>query len=274
MNPEEVAGTTVCTIVVPCFNEVKRLAVQEFEAFCSTDPHIKFLFVNDGSGDGTLEVLQLLKERCPRHVDFLNKEVNQGKAEAVRSGLLHAIRAAGRPKFVGYLDADLATPLNEMVRLLSIFEAHPEVLMLLGSRVRLMGRSIRRRAARHYSGRIFATLASLTLELPVYDTQCGAKLLRVTPTLAELLSTPFISKWVFDVELLSRLLATTEALPEASQSILYEEPLLSWRDVDGSKLNVLDSLRSLIDLVRIRRAAGKGQTPLSLDSSVASDSMR
>ena len=61
------------------------------------------------------------------------------------------------------------------------------------------------RRARHYVGRLFATASSLILDMTVYDTQCGAKVLRAGPALRAALATPFHSRWAFDVELLGRL---------------------------------------------------------------------
>ena len=121
----------------------------------------------------------------------------------------------------------------------------------MGSRVRLLGRTIARSPVRHYLGRVFATFASLALDLPVYDTQCGAKVIRVTPGLLAALARPFRSAWVLDVELIGRLLqgsATAEPVPA---SAFEEVPLLEYRDAPGSKVGLRGKLRALADVIVI-----------------------
>ena len=113
----------------------------------------------------------------------------------------------------------------------------PAVEFVLGSRVMLMGRDIRRKATRHYLGRVFATAVSHALDLPVYDTQCGAKILRVNAATATLFDPPFRSAWIFDVELIARYLRLPVAPGEpARRDRLYELVLPAWHDRPGSKL--------------------------------------
>jgi hypothetical protein len=64
---------------------------------------------------------------------------------------------------------------------------------------------------------------------------------------------PFLSRWAFDVELLGRLLIGSEVAPPIAAGTVWEEPLLAWRDVKGSKLDTRQMSRALVDLARIER---------------------
>lgn len=235
-------------IVVPCYNEEVRLPVEAFRAF----PGVEFLFVNDGSRDGTLRVLESLRDADPSRFSVLNLEKNSGKAEAVRRGILAAMDRS--PALTGFWDADLATPLGEIPLFLEIFESRPEIEMVFAARVRLLGRNISRRARRHYVGRAGATLISQTLGLAVYDTQCGAKLFRVSDAMREIFARPFLSRWIFDVEIIARLVQQRGR--DGAARAIYELPIREWHDVKGSKVRGTDFLRALRDLWRIRRAYG------------------
>jgi glycosyltransferase involved in cell wall biosynthesis len=232
-NPSRPA-LTHSIVVVPCYNEARRLNTRAFTQFRSSGHWVEFLFVNDGSVDDTLDVLQRLRCASPDTIRVRDQQPNQGKAEAVRSGMLEALD--GDADFVGYWDADLATPLSALPDFLNVFEDRPGVDVVLGSRVKLLGRTIERHAWRHYLGRVFATLVSQLLRLAVYDTQCGAKLFRATPELRRVLARPFTTAWLFDVEILARLIAENPGGTDAVADSLYELPLNEWRDVPGSKL--------------------------------------
>lgn len=183
---------------------------------------------------------------------MLDVQPNGGKGEAVRRGMLHAL-ASTPNAFTGFWDADLATPLEAVPKFLRVFEQEPAVDVVFGARIRLLGRHVSRNPARHYAGRVFATAVSLSLGLPIYDTQCGAKLFRPTPLLHRVLAQPFESRWIFDVEILARSLAAWKRNGENPGDKLYELPLDTWVDVAGSKLRARDFSRSFTDLLKIRR---------------------
>ena len=247
---EPISHGTDVVIVVPCFDEGKRLHGEAFLACASALPRVRFLFVDDGSRDDTRVVLDALRARAPAVVDVLPLETNGGKAEAVRRGVLQAL--GGLPYAVGYWDADLATPLDELGRFVELLERRPEVVMVMGSRVALLGRDIRRSPLRHYLGRLFATAASWILGLPVYDTQCGAKLFRADAVREGIFDIPFATRWLLDIEILQRLLRVRRALgPGEAAAGFHELPLEAWRDVRGSKLSGPQMLRAAIDLVRL-----------------------
>lgn len=241
-----------CTIVVPCYNEEQRFPFDAFTRFCASTPGVRFLLVNDGSKDGTIAVLRRAAEAAPERTGVLDLTVNGGKAEAVRAGILKALDDPDC-RFVGFWDADLATPLDAIEELAAVLEARPEIAMVFGARVKLMGRSIDRRGARHYLGRCFATVVSIVLRLPIYDTQCGAKIFRVTPSTRELFAAKFCSRWVFDVEIIARFIRQNRYDRALVQNSIYEFPLRQWRDVDGSRLRPKDFVRAFFDVLKIHR---------------------
>jgi dolichyl-phosphate beta-glucosyltransferase len=244
------------TLVVPCYNEERRLDVEAFRQVSVADHDVHFLLVNDGSRDGTLRLLETLRDSDPKRFAVLDLEQNSGKAEAVRRGFLAALDQG--PDYIGFWDADLATPLDELPGFLEILTSRSSIHLVMGARVRLLGREISRRPARHYFGRVGATLISSSLGLAVYDTQCGAKIFRSSDTLRDVFSQPFLSRWIFDVEIIARYVARWGR--DAVAGSVYELPVMRWHDVTGSNVKSHDFLRALADLWKIRRAYRKQKT--------------
>ena len=241
-------------VVVPCFNEAQRLNTGAFTQFRANGHWVEFLFVNDGSTDATLDTLTQARCVSPDTIRVRDQQPNRGKAEAVRGGMLEAMATGA--DYVGYWDADLATPLAELPRFLDVLDERPAVDVVLGSRVKLLGRTIERHAWRHYLGRVFATLVSQLLRLAVYDTQCGAKVFRASDELRRVLAEPFRTAWLFDVEILARLIAADAAGTSAVARRLYELPLTEWRDVPGSKLTRAAYTRAATSIFTLYRTYG------------------
>lgn len=236
-------------LVIPCYNEANRLRLHEFRAALDAMPWLTLLFVDDGSTDQTATLLGTFSDLCGPRTSILTLGTNSGKGEAVRVGLQEALR---RSSLVGYWDADLAAPLQEVALLRDTLTSRPDIDWVWGIRLRSLGRNIQRKPLRHLLGRLFATTTSLMLRIPVYDSQCGAKLFRSGAALNYALSTAFSARWIFDVELLARgtFLAPRAGIESAR---VLEQPLDTWTHQPGSKLRPVDFVRAVAELAGIVR---------------------
>lgn len=233
-------------VVVPCYNEENRLQQEAYLLLASRQPNTIFLFVNDGSQDKTQKILETLHSRSENCV-FLNLLQNVGKAEAVRQGILYAISQYNDIQSVSFYDADMATPYEDMQLMIQQL-INKSRLMVVGCRFRHLGGYVERKFSRFLMGRLFATMAANILKLPVYDTQCGAKVFSVEAA-QHIFKESFISKWLFDVELFARLIDIYgyDKVLKNTQ----EYPLTAWYDVAGSKLNIKSILRQPLNLMKI-----------------------
>lgn len=235
------------TIVIPCYNEAERLNKDVFLAYLDGHPEVGLVFVNDGSSDRTLEMLMAMAEAHPQ-VHYLDVQPNGGKAEAVRRGMLHAAEHF-HSEYIGFWDADLATPLYEIDNFLAKARGH-HFDMITGLRLMRLGAQVSRKSSRHYLGRVFATAASVSLKLPVYDTQCGAKMF-VKDVVEDLFRQPFVTNWLFDVELFARYVQQHGR--ENAKTRICEYPLQEWKEVGNSRLKLRDFAFAPYKLFKIKR---------------------
>ena len=238
-------------IIVPCYNESKRLNAGAFIRYAEKNKWVYFIFVNDGSSDDTFEIINYMCGSNSGQILCLNRKTNVGKAEAVRQGFLKAMDLDFNT--IGYWDADLATPLNVIGKLCVLLEEE-KILAAFGARVKLLGYRIDRKPLRHYLGRLFATCASYVLGLPIYDTQCGAKIFKNNSDLRKVFSTSFTVKWIFDVEILARFGVVLQNKGVGSlENYAIEYPLKEWIHMDGSKVKAVDFFKGATELFKIYR---------------------
>ncbi len=253
----EVTGGMV--VVVPCFNEERRLDESAFLEL-GREERLTVLFVDDGSRDGTRELLLRMADRSDS-IEVLSLPRNVGKGEAIRQGVLRSMEQ--HASLVGYLDADLAAPPREILRMQMILDSQPGLSVVMGSRISRLGSNIDRKGIRHAIGRVYATGASLALGIPVYDTQCGAKVFRVSPSVAAAFAKPFGFSWAFDVQVISRLLIGTASVPGLPLGEFLEVPLEVWRDVPDSTVGTWAGISAFLGLIPVavaRRRAAKNRS--------------
>jgi len=242
----EPAATRRVSFVVPAYDEERRLGMtlDRLIDFLSRQPYdSELIVVDDGSRDGTAAIARAAAARAvPRvTVRLLQHERNRGKGAAVRTGILDA---TDDPVF--YLDADLATPPEEIPKLLAALDAGHD--LAIGVRIQPDGYDMRESepAFRRIGGKLFTAVRKRLLLSDIHDTQCGFKAFRKEAA-QRLFPLQRLDGWAFDAELLfmaERLGLTIAQIP------------VEWRHVEGSRFQVTirSAFHELRDLARIRWA--------------------
>jgi glycosyltransferase involved in cell wall biosynthesis len=218
------------SIIIPCYNEEKRLNPEIIINFLQNKLNIFLFFVNDGSTDNTVQILESIRKQFPERVFLLNKKKREGKGAAVREGLLESAKN-NKIQFHGFIDADLSVSLKEFFRLYEIMSGSDKKF-ITGSRIKKLGSTIIRNEWRHFYSRIIATFVGFTTKLDVYDTQCSAKIFH-TQIITDIFNERFRTKWLFDVEIFYRIQMRIGPL----EKVALEEPLLEWIEIKDSKIN-------------------------------------
>lgn len=234
----------VC-IIIPCYNEEKGISISEYSRFIDNTSDTFICFINDGSTDNTLKILNNLRDKFPTKIDIISLEKNVGKAEAVRTGM-NFCNSNYQHELIGYLDADLATTLEEFNDLGPYI--NEEIIFCFNSRIRKIGSTIERKQGRFLTGRVVATFISNILGVKVYDTQCGSKLFTRELSM-QLFQKEFISKWLFDVELFHRMLIIFGR--EKALKKMKEIPLKLWVEKGDSKVKMTYFFKLWFDLYKI-----------------------
>jgi CheY-like chemotaxis protein len=235
-------------VVIPCYNEESRLKEAEFANFVNNNHGYLLCFVNDGSTDGTLEVLNKFKLAYPDTIEVYDCAQNGGKAEAVRQGILHLIKDPSLD-YIGFLDADLSTNFDDFEDLTETI-SHSDFKLVAGSRINRMGAQIIKQSSRGFISKGINFLIRKILGMEFQDTQCGAKVM--TREVAEnLFNTPFLTRWIFDVEIFLRMKQFYGK--DKAPLLICEQPLKRWVHEDGSKLSFKDSIKIFSQLIKIVR---------------------
>jgi dolichyl-phosphate beta-glucosyltransferase len=229
-------------IAIPAYNEGLRLPhylPRLCEALAGSSLTWRITIIDDGSREEDSRRMRECARLCGEQIRFHRLPINLGKGGAVYA----AWDLTDDSEWVGLLDADGSIPPQEVIRVLSMLTQEDPPDAFFASRCKILGRTVHRSWLRHICGRVFATLVAVMTRIPVYDSQCGFKLVRrkfyeaVRSRLCE-------KRFAFDVELLV-------ALRRAGARII--EVPIDWFDVPGSKLHFLrDSAQMLAAVIRMR----------------------
>jgi dolichyl-phosphate beta-glucosyltransferase len=237
-------------MIVPCFNEEKRINLDYWNKL-SEIPNVHWIFVNDGSSDGTKSLLNQIKNSS-----VINLESNSGKAEAIRKGILETFNKNQSEIFqFGYLDADSAFEIEDVKNVIKLsFSKESTYDSYWGSRVALSGRNITRNDLRHILSRILITIFGYRMGNLPYDPQTGFKVFKFNNEQMAIFDKNFKTKWFVDLEILLRF-----KVLNGKDMKTWEEPVNTWKDIEGSKirgLEIITVFRDLIKILIIIRKAG------------------
>jgi len=233
-------------VVIPCYDEEKRLLSKEFTDFIDKNSGYHLCFVNDGSKDNTLKVLNNLRKGREDFITVYDCKKNEGKAEAVRLGMLYLAKQDGLD-YIGFLDADLSTDLSDFDDLVSTIE-NSDYKIVSGSRISRMGADITKSSGRSIISLFINYIIRRILKMDFNDTQCGAKIFH-KDVIDITFKDKFVTQWIFDVEIFKRM--TLHFGLNKAKEILCEQPLKRWIHADGSKLSMKDSIKIVGQLALI-----------------------
>ena len=238
-------------LVIPHYNDTKRLEPFLQGLVECLPPYFSILISDDGSHPAEREGLSELIRRSisenngnrPLVLQPIFIDKNTGKGGAVRRGWDQSTN--GEYSIVAFVDADGSVSAGEIMRSEKYLRDNIESLdALFGSRIKMLGKSLKRSVKRHISGRVFATLVSVIGKVPAYDTQCGLKILK-RDTFQSIRPDLETDGFAFDVEVCLLLL---------KQGYKLEEFPISWHDTPGSKVSLIyDSIRMGVEVFRISK---------------------
>ena len=251
--------TPFLTLVIPTYNEEKRMpsTLETVVSYLAKQEYTsEILIVDDGSSDATRQVVTSFiaqhQDQGPPRVHLIEND-HRGKGYTVRTGMLR-----GTGKYILFTDADLATPISEVGKMIGSLETGADVA--IGTREGIGASRLDEPFHRHVMGRIFNLMVRLISGLQFQDTQCGFKGFRreaahdlfgrVQLYGADAKQIKGGAVTGFDVEVLYLAL-------QAGYRI--EEIPVRWQYGAESKVNpLLDSARMFRDVLKVRWMAVRG----------------
>lgn len=223
------------SIIIPAYNEARRLpatldAIREY--LLGKNFAYEVIVVDDGSWDETSE----LAERHPLRPRVIKNTRNRGKGAVVKEGVMNSLG-----HYILFIDADNATPIQQVERLLAHSQRFPVVI---GSR-HIPGANIKIAQPKH---RVllsrFSNLLIRVVACPgIYDTQCGFKLFEANAG-RNIFASVTLDRFGFDFEAI--MIAMKLGYPIKEQGV-------DWYDHPGSKVRAgRDAVKTFIDLIKIK----------------------
>jgi len=243
MNEEN--NSIYLSVVIPAYNEERRIGstLSKIRKYLDAQPYAyEVIVVSDGSTDTTVPIVNIIKEGWPQ-VRIIDNQHNQGKGAVVKQGVLASIG-----KYILFTDADNATPIEEVAKLLEHIVAYP---MVFGSRYTKGSKiHIFQSRPRVILSRLSNLLIRIVVVPGVWDTQCGFKLFQNNAG-KNIFANVRLTHFGFDIEsfVIARKLGYK-----------FKEVGINWYNDFETKVRTgREAVRTLTDLFRIRINLSRGK---------------
>jgi dolichyl-phosphate beta-glucosyltransferase len=233
------------SVIIPAYNEVKRIesTLLDVDRYLEKQNYeYEIIVVDNNSRDKTFDLVKKLEMTSIPHAKVVEQWV-RGKGAAVQLGIAEA-----EGEYTVFMDADNATPIQEIEKFWAPLEAGVEVV--IGSRYQDPSTvKIKQPFYRILFSRMSNTLIQIVLIPHIKDTQCGFKAFR-TEAAKKIFRNITIFGWAFDMELLAIALKLSYRIKEVP---------VSWEEHGGSHVPLKAYIQSFIDLFKIKWRLLRGQ---------------
>jgi dolichyl-phosphate beta-glucosyltransferase len=224
------------SIIVPAYNEERRIKsfLESLIEFSRLElKNYEIIVVNDGSKDKTLNIIKKIANGT-RNLRLISYEPNQGKGYAVKNAIFMS-----KGKNVLFIDADGAIKPNQIPNMIQKLKEYDIVVGDRGHKAS----QVKQAKTRKLTGIIFNFYVSILFNSKVKDNLCGFKGFRREAAL-ELFSNLIDKRWLFDVEIFYK-------IKKARKYNVYNLPI-DWEHKTGSKISILDPIKMLFQLIKLR----------------------
>jgi dolichyl-phosphate beta-glucosyltransferase len=219
------------SIIIPILNEKERVrpCIEKLLSYCTSMRwDFELVFVDDGSGDGTTEIVESYNARHP-NVKLLNLPKGLGKGGSIARTML----TQNFKECVEFMDVDLSADPSELEKLLPYIEDYDVVV---GSRILRDGlQPVRRPFYRSLLSVSYSRLFRLLFRIQIYDPQCGFKVFRNNITRMLFYDIKTVG-FAFDTELIVTAFA---------QGLRIKEVPINWTHGEFSKINILHEVQAM-----------------------------
>lgn len=234
--------------VIPCKNEARVLEknIDKLLKYLDKKANYSYRLViaSNGSSDATARIANEIAQKSPNLVRTIASHTS-GRGRTLKRVWLNS-----NARVVAYMDADLATSLSSLPRLIDPL-LKDQADLVIGNRNHPSSQT-RRAPLRQIIGRAYARLARLFLGLKVSDFQCGFKAIRQSVA-TKIIPSVKDNNWFFDTELIDAVIREKYRLVEVP---------VKWHESSDTSVRYITTIFSMLaGLNRLSRTKKRIITP-------------